>query len=200
MVNELIFTDQDLITAMKNGNQRAFEELYERYWPEVYSMIYRRVRDKEVTKDIVQDIFINLWRYRDRIIAERSLAPWLNVAARKQAISWYRKQLSTKQREAQYQDGEVLVPSSSTELEAKELQNLLDREIERMPVNMKQSFQLSRYENKSIREIASELSLSEQTVRNNISIALERLRSKTRKFYAEPANLAGVLVILFTKI
>ena len=199
-MNELIFTDQDLITAMKNGDQKAFEELYERYWPEVYSMIYRRVRDKEVTKDIVQDIFINLWRYRDRIIAERSLAPWLNVIARKQAISWYRKQLSTKQREAQYQDGEVLVPSSSTELEAKELQDLLDREIERMPVNMKQSFQLSRYENKSIREIASELCLSEQTVRNNISIALERLRSQTRKFYSEPANLAGVLVILFTKI
>jgi RNA polymerase sigma-70 factor (family 1) len=200
MVNEPIFTDQDLITAMKSGNQKAFEELYDRYWPEVYNMIYRRVSDREVTKDIVQDIFINLWLYRDRIIAERSLAPWLNVTARKQAISWYRKQLSTKQREAQYQDGEALVLPSSAEFEAKELQDLLDREIEKMPVNMKQSFQLSRYENKSIREIAFELCLSEQTVRNNISIALERLRSQTRKFYAEPANLAGVLVILLTKI
>lgn len=200
MVSELIFTDQGLITAMKNGDQKAFEELYDRYWPEVYSMIYRRVNDREVTKDIVQDIFINLWLYRDRIMAERSLAPWLNVTARKQAISWYRKQLSTKQREGQYQDSEVLVPPSSTEFEAKELQDLLDREIEKMPVNMKQSFQLSRYENKSIREIASELCLSEQTVRNNISMALERLRTQTRKFYTEPANLAGVLVILFTKI
>lgn len=199
-MNDLIFTDQDLITAMKNGDQKAFEELYDRYWPEVYSMIYRRVSDREVTKDIVQDIFINLWLYRDRIIAERSLAPWLNVIARKQAISWYRKQLSTKQREIQYQDSEALVLPSSAEFEAKELQDLLDREIEKMPVNMKQSFQLSRYENKSIREIAFELCLSEQTVRNNISIALERLRSQTRKFYAEPANLAGILVILLTKI
>lgn len=185
---------------MKSGNQKAFEELYDRYWPEVYSMIYRRVSDREVTKDIVQDIFINLWLYRDRIIAERSLAPWLNVIARKQAISWYRKQLSTKQREIQYQNSEALVLPSSAEFEAKELQDLLDREIEKMPVNMKQSFQLSRYENKSIREIAFELCLSEQTVRNNISIALERLRSQTRKFYAEPANLAGILVILLTKI
>lgn len=199
-MNELTLTDQDLITAMKNGDQKAFEELYDRYWPEVYRMIYRRVRDREVTKDIVQEIFINLWRYRSRIIAERSLAPWLNVTARKQAISWYRKQTSTKQREALYQDAEVVVPSASTEFEAKELQDLLNQEIERMPVNMKQSFQLSRDENKSIREIAAELCLSEQTVRNNISLALERLRSQTRKFYAEPANLAGVLVILFTKI
>ncbi|MNL35835.1 Sigma-70, region 4 [compost metagenome] len=61
---------------------------------------------------------------------------------------------------------------------------------------MKLSFRLSRYENKSIKEIAAELSLSEQTVRNNISMALERLRLQTRKFYAEPANLAGVIVVL----
>nr|WP_305121166.1 sigma-70 family RNA polymerase sigma factor [Pedobacter xinjiangensis] len=184
---------------MKDGDQKAFEQLYERYWPEVYAMIYRRICDRETTKDIVQEIFINLWRYRDRIIAERSLAPWLNVTAKKQAISWYRKQTSTRQREMLYQQDGTL-PTSSTILEAKELQDLLDSEVEKMPVNMKQAFQLSRYENKSIKEIAAELSLSEQTVRNNISMALERLRSQTRKFYSEPANLAGVLAVLLTKI
>ncbi len=198
-MSQTLLTDQDLIAAMKDGDQKAFEQLYERYWSEVYTMIYRRISDKETTKDIVQEIFINLWRYRDRIIAERSLAPWLNVAAKKQAISWYRKQTSTKQREMLYQQEETLT-TSSTELETKELQDLLDNEIEKMPVNMKHAFQLSRYENKSIKEIAAELSLSEQTVRNNISLALERLRLRTRKFYSEPANLAGVLLVLLTKI
>lgn len=185
---------------MKNGDQKAFEELYEQHWPEVYTMIYRRINDREVTKDILQDIFINLWNYRHRIIAERSLAPWLNSAAKKQTISWYRKHVSTKQRETLYQENETLIVSPPTELETKELQELLDLEIEKMPDNMKLSFRLSRFEDKSIREIATELSLSEQTVRNNISMALERLRSLTKKFYSEPANLAGVLAILLTKI
>lgn len=193
-------TDQYLIMAMQSGDQKAFEALYERYWPEVYTMIYRRINDKEVAKDIVQDIFVNLWRYRDKIIAEGSLAPLLNVTAKKQAISWYRKQTATKQRELLYHEAEVLVAPSTTELETKELQDLLDREIDQMPNNMQQSFRLSRYENKSIKEIAAELSLSEQTVRNNISMALERLRLQTRKFYSEPINLAGVLAILLTKI
>lgn len=184
---------------MKDGDQKAFEALYERYWQEVYTMIYRRIGDKETSKDIVQELFINLWRYKNRIIAERSLAPWLNVAAKKQAISWYRKQTTTRQRELLYHKNETWV-ASPTELEAKELQDLIDREIEKMPANMKQSFRLSRNENKSIKEIATELSLSEQTVRNNISMALERLRLQTRKFYSEPANLAGVLVFLLTKI
>lgn len=193
-------TDQYLIMAMQSGDQKAFEALYERYWPEVYTMIYRRIKDREVAKDIVQDIFINLWRYRDKIIAEGSLAPLLNVTAKKQAISWYRKQTASKQRELLYHEDEVLVAPSTTELETKELQDLLDREIDQMPSNMQQSFRLSRYENKSIKEIAAELSLSEQTVRNNISMALERLRLQTRKFYSEPINLAGVLAILLTKI
>lgn len=190
-------TDQYLIIAMQSGDQKAFEALYERYWSEVYNMIYRRINDREVAKDIVQDIFVNLWRYRDKVIAEGSLAPLLNVTAKKQAISWYRKQSASKQRELLYHGDEVLVAPSTTELETKELQELLDTEIGKMPANMQQSFRLSRYENKSIKEIATELSLSEQTVRNNISMALDRLRLQTRKFYAEPANLAGVLVILF---
>jgi len=195
-VSERLLTDQDLISSMKSGDHKAFEELYGRYWPEVYTMIYRRIGDREITKDIVQDIFINLWRYRDRIIAERSLAPWLNVIAKKQAISWYRKQVAGRQRDQLYQENEAIVVPPTTALETKELQDLLDREIDQMPVNMKLSFRLSRYENKSIKEIAAELSLSEQTVRNNISMALERLRLQTRKFYAEPANLAVVIVVL----
>lgn len=190
-------TDQYLIIAMQSGDQKAFEALYQRYWSEVYTMIYRRINDREVAKDIVQDIFVNLWRYRDQIIAEGSLAPLLNVTAKKQAISWYRKQSASKQRELLYHEDEVLVAPSTTELETKELKDMLDREIDNMPSNMRASFRLSRYENKSIKEIATELSLSEQTVRNNISMALDRLRLQTRKFYAEPANLAGVLVILF---
>ncbi|MFA4869965.1 MAG: sigma-70 family RNA polymerase sigma factor [Pedobacter sp.] len=195
-MSERLLTDQDLISSMKSGDHKAFEELYGRYWPEVYTMIYRRIGDREITKDIVQDIFINLWRYRDRIIAERSLAPWLNVIAKKQAISWYRKQVAGRQRDQLYQENEAIVVPPTTALETKELQDLLDREIDQMPVNMKLSFRLSRYENKSIKEIAAELSLSEQTVRNNISMALERLRLQTRKFYAEPANLAVVIVVL----
>jgi len=198
-VNQLTLSDQDLVTAMKNGDQKAFEALYEQYWPEVYTMIYRRINDREVTKDILQEIFINLWNYRHRIIAERSLAPWLNSIAKKQTISWYRKQISTKQRETLYQENETLIVPAPTELEAKELQELLDLEIEKMPDNMKLSFRLSRFENKSVREIAEELSLSEQTVRNNVSMALERLRSRAKRFYSEPANLAGILVILLTK-
>jgi RNA polymerase sigma-70 factor (ECF subfamily) len=68
-----------------------------------------------------------------------------------------------------------------------------------MSDTMRKAFVLSRQENKSIREIATELSLSEQTIKNNISQALDRLRKKTQLFYSEPANLLGVVLILLTQ-
>jgi len=185
---------------MQRGDQSAFEALYHRYWPEIYTMIYRRIGDREVAKDIVQDIFINLWRHRSRVVAERALAPWLNAVAKKQAVSWYRKEMALRRRETSYQEAETLVAPATTGLETGELHDILEREIEKMPANMKKSFRLSRYEDKSIREISVELSLSEQTVRNNISMALDRLKLQARKFYSEPANLAGVLAVLLTKI
>lgn len=194
-------TEENLLSALKSGDEKAFEVLYERYWPEVYTMIYRRIGDKEATKDIVQNIFVNLWLSREKIIAERSLAPLLNTTARKKAISWYKKNLATQQRETNFQSVmDEPGHSPQTDMEAKELQAFLDKEIEKMPPTMKQTFLLSRYENKSIREIAAELSLSEQTIRNNISMALERLRDKAQQFYTEPANLAGIIAILLTKV
>jgi RNA polymerase sigma-70 factor (ECF subfamily) len=101
-------------------------------------------------------------------------------------------------REAQFQHDQVqYAPDSS--LDAKELESVINDEIASMSDTMRKAFVLSRHENKSIREIATELSLSEQTIKNNISQALDRLRKKTQSFYAEPANILGVLIILLTK-
>ncbi|MDO7743052.1 MAG: RNA polymerase sigma-70 factor, partial [Pedobacter sp.] len=73
-------TDDQLIFAMRKGDQSAFKVLYDRYWPEVYTMVYRRIGDEESTKDIVQDIFVNLWLSIKEIVLESTLAPYLNKA------------------------------------------------------------------------------------------------------------------------
>ncbi len=192
-------TDQELIAALQKGDEAAFKTLYEKYWAEVYTMIYRRIGDVDDSKDIVQNIFVNIWISRKNIIAEKSLAPWLNTAARTKAISHYKKKYASINRDTCFQNDLPEHYSPEFNLEAKELESVFKDEIEKMPDTMQKTFLLSRYENKSIREIAIELSLSEQTIKNNISQALERLRRKAKTFYAEPANLAGILIFLLTK-
>lgn len=191
-------TDKLLLTALKKGDELAFSVLYDRYWAELYTMCYRRTGDEDAAKDIVQNIFVNLWTSRKEILIENTLAPYLNRAVRNRTISFYKKNMASMSRDAQFQHEQVqYAPDSS--LDAKELEAVINDEIASMSDTMRKAFVLSRQENKSIREIATELSLSEQTIKNNISQALDRLRKKTQSFYAEPANILGVLIILLTK-
>ena len=192
-------TDDILLASLQSGSEDAFKILYNRHWEGVYTMIYRRLGDEEVAKDIVQNIFVNLWTSRNEIRVESSLAPYLNRAARNRAISYYKKNISDMIRDTGFQTEQVQY-SPEFDLEVKELEAVINEEIEKMPDTMRRTFVLSRRENKSIREIAAELSLSEQTIKNNISQALDRLRRKTKLFYSEPANLAAIVVILLTKI
>jgi len=192
-------TDNILLAALQKGDENAFHVLYEKYWADVYTMVYRRIGNEDDAKDIVQNIFLNIWLSRESILAEKSLAPWLNVAARTKSISYYKKKVTDLNRNTSFQREQGDSYSPEFNLEAKELESFFDQEIAKMPETMRNSFLLSRRENKSIREIAAELSLSEQTIKNNISQAMERLRKKSMRFYTEPVNLAWIVIILLTK-
>lgn len=194
-----IDTDDTLLLAIQKGDQSAFKVLYERYWKEVYTMVYRRLRDDEAAKDIVQNIFVNLWISRKVITIESTLAPYLNRAAKNRTISFYKKNQADFSRDHIFQDDQVQ-HSIEHDLEAGELKAFFKKEIEDMPDTMRKAFILSREENKSIREIASELSLSEQTIKNNISQALERLKKKAKHYYSDPTNLALLFTVALTKL
>ncbi|WP_442590833.1 RNA polymerase sigma factor [Pedobacter sp. AW31-3R] len=191
-------TDDDLLLALRKGDASAFKVLYERYWKEVYTMVYRRLRDEESAKDIVQNIFVNLWTSRKEISIDSTLAPYLNRAAKNRTISFYKKNEATFSRDYLFQDEQVQHPIDLA-LEAGELEAFFKEEIDSMPDNMRKAFILSREENKSVREIAAELSLSEQTIKNNISQALDRLRKKSKRYYSDPTNLAVLFAVALTK-
>ncbi|MNL57723.1 RNA polymerase sigma factor [compost metagenome] len=77
-------------------------------------------------------------------------------------------------------DQYLIGTTSEDELIAKELARLLENEMSRMPDTMRSVFRLSRSEDMSIKDIANQLSLSEQTVKNNVSMALNRLKFKLK--------------------
>jgi RNA polymerase sigma-70 factor (family 1) len=192
-------TDHHLLSALQKGDEAAFRVLYEKYWADVYTTVYRRIGDEDDAKDIVQNIFMNVWFMRESILAEDSLAPWLKVAARTKSISYFKKKMTELHRNFSFHQEQSDSNSPELNFEVKELESVFDREIARMPEIMRNSFLLSRRENKSIREIAAELSLSEQTIKNNISQALARLRKKSIRFYTEPVNLVWIIILVLTK-
>ncbi|HMI01081.1 MAG TPA: RNA polymerase sigma-70 factor [Pedobacter sp.] len=170
-------SDKELFQAMRSGDEYAFQSIFNRHWQPLLAFVCKLISDEDQAKDIVQNAFIEIWHKKETLLVQDSLMPYLTVITKNEVMSLFRKD------KIRLAGDEILIANlkrvnhPDEHLIAGELQSAIDTELVKMPSNMRQCFQLSRYEQKSIRDIANELMLSEQTVKNNISEALRRLRN-----------------------
>lgn len=176
-------SDSDLFSLLAEPEkEKAFVEIIDRYKKDLYRLSYFKTGSSPDSEEIVQDVFISLWNNREKITVGNSLAPYLFQSVKNRVISFY----VNKKRKIPFSDlldikYEPAVLSVEEHIITHETENFLQEEIEKMPSTMKRIFHLSRYEHLSVKEIASVLSLSEQTVKNNISNALRILSKKLKK-------------------
>lgn len=176
--------DKELFDLVKEGNTQAFSVLFDRYGNTLLSFILKRIGSITDAEDILQDVFASLWKRRHNIEIEDSIYPYLFKATKYEVIDWIthdQKRIRHFERLVLPLENEPVSTSNSDEkLMVKELSFVLDNEIANMPTTMQSAFNLSREEGLSIKEIAFRLSISEQTVKNNISLALSRLKLKAK--------------------
>jgi RNA polymerase sigma-70 factor (family 1) len=189
-------SDKELVEALRYGDEDAFECLFERHWHSLYGFVYKMISDKDQTKDVLQNTFLEVWKRKETLFAEDSILPFLLKVAKNEVITLFRKD------KVRLAGDEILISNLQREnltddkLLATELQDAIDSELIKMPVNMRKCFHLSKYEQMSIKDIATELLLSEQTVKNNISEALKRLRNALTSNWGYLALLIPVTINL----
>jgi RNA polymerase sigma-70 factor (family 1) len=172
-------TDIELATLVQQGDHAALAEVYTRYQPVLYSHAYRRFPDREQVRDIVQDVFVYLWNNREHIQLTSGLAAYLYASVRNKILNHFRDQ---KVRSAfslsllAFMDHGRNITDDL--LREKELIQLVEKEVARLPPQMRLIFEMSRNGHKTHQEIADELSLSHHTVRTQIRNALRILRVK----------------------
>jgi RNA polymerase sigma-70 factor (ECF subfamily) len=167
-------SDAQLLQAIRQGDAAAFKELYDRYWQRLYLKACQRV-DKTEAKDIVQEIMTTLWRRRNDIFTfdDGQIGRYLFTAVKYRVISHYAYSAGEIPNDSLFE-----VPSMAGHpLEAKEFTEFIESEIRQLPPRMQQIFRLSREEDLSIADIAAQLEISEQTVKNQLTEALRRLRT-----------------------
>jgi len=172
-------SDEELFKLVVQDHERAFAILFDRYKVSLFRQIYQRTNSVAESEDILQNIFISLWKNRDRLEIKGSIQPYLMGAAKRGVFALYAKTAKEIRHFHLLQvEGEPFEYPAEEFLIANELKDLMDMEVQKMPSTMRKVFQLSRKEHISVREIASLLNVSEQTVKNNITMALQRLRLK----------------------
>ena len=182
-------SDNSLLELIQSENHLAFSALVDRYWVKLYKHLCFRIRNENEAKDIVQDIFLSLWNNRNTVFCDDSgsIAPYLFKAARYCAIDYFSKPETTIPYENAL-SAVLLYPSKAEADESfllKELENLISKELAEMPDRLQKPFMLSREGQLSIKEIAKQLSLSEQTVKNNISTVIQRLKLKVTHYNSD---------------
>jgi len=171
------FSDTLLLQQIKADDHSAFDVLFDRYWKKLYQSAMARVRDEGIAQDIVQEIFIKVWDRRADIDIKTSFENYLLNAVRFNVISHYR---SKKVTELNLQNAlervNLLEDSIHSLTDYLELEKTLQEAVECMPEMLKRVYQL-RSENQSIKDIATELGLADQTVKNYLTEASRRLRN-----------------------
>lgn len=169
--------DQALVTLLRQGDKEAYTIIYDRYKNLLYSHAYRKLGDPEEVKDVLQELFTNLWNKRADIPVTMNLSGYLYAGIRNRVLNL----LSHKQVESKYitslqQFIEDEAYTTDLAIREKEFAALIQKEIDMLPPKMREVFLLSRKEYLTHQEIADKLSISEQTVAKQVTNALRILR------------------------
>ena len=179
-------SDNELFELIKRSSYPAYNELYRRHWKYIYGIAYKKTLDKDDAFDLTQNVFMEFYDKREKLVINLPLKNFLRTAIIYKLAKYFRTRgfqerhyLNFQQFLSQAQEAESLLDSleiKEAEMKFEEMVELVYQAIDEMPEKMKEVFLMSRSEQYSITEIADKLNISPQTVKNQVSKALSRIR------------------------
>ena len=173
-------SDSALIEKMIAGDEAALSTMYDRYAPMLFGVLMRILRDEQAAEEILQDLFLQLWRNANRFDASRgSLSGWLLVIGRNRAISRLRGRGSREVlEEADGDYASVFVSAQNLEDEAArtQLMNRLTTAIATLPPEQRQAVELAYFEGMTQSEIATRTGAPLGTVKTRVRTAMQSLK------------------------
>lgn len=188
-------SDKELISRLAEDGEQVIDLLFRRYYRFVCVAVYRILSDENLSEDIAQEVFYELWKKRHRINIQTSLKAYLKRAAVNKSLNYIRDQ---KIKFEEVGKAPVLsTKSHNAQLEAKELQEQINLAVNALPERCRIIFSLSRFEEMSYQEIANTLQISTKTVENQISKALKILRQAIGPYLSKDTLLLLVFFYHF---
>jgi RNA polymerase sigma-70 factor (ECF subfamily) len=171
-----------LIALFKQGDEKAFDIIYERHFIRLVNLAHKKTGQLEASQELVQDIFISLYRQLPGLQEDTQLENYLFIALRNRVYNFHRQQLAQLRKEQAFmQDLPVSTRESNGMLELKELETFLKNKVQELPAQCRTVFLLSRESQLSNKEVAERLNISVNTVEQHMRKALRILRSSLGK-------------------
>jgi len=172
--------DSALIAKMTTGDESALSALYDRYSPMLFCMLTRVLIDRQAAEEVLQDVFLQLWRNASRFDANRgSLPTWLMVIGRNRAISRLRGRRDREVLEEQEGDfASTFASSQNIEDDAARAQSAksIKTALDKLPAEQRQAVELAYFEGMTQSEIAAKTGAPLGTVKTRMRTAMQSLR------------------------
>ncbi|HBL77310.1 MAG: hypothetical protein A2W90_21935 [Bacteroidetes bacterium GWF2_42_66] len=157
-------------------NENTFEKLYDEYYSSLCFFANKYLQDLDLSRSLVQELFVNLWLKREKIVVRDSIKPYLYKAVRNKSIDYLRESKKSV-RLSDISESRLNSPFED-KLEEAELNNRINQSINELPEKCREIFLLCRFEGLKYNQIADKLNISVKTVEMQMGIALKKLRSK----------------------
>lgn len=191
MGKQITDNEPQLIFSLKNGSYKAFERIYQLYAKRLFAYSMQFTKSQEESEEIVQDVFMRLWTNRTKIRQENTLRSLLFIMTKHYLINAFRTKINQPEfEEYVHYRNELSVDETSQHLEYEEFIAKFHAILKTLPETQQKVITLSKIEQLTNKEIAEKLSLSEQTVKNQLSLGLKFLKEKLE-------NIGISLMLLF---
>ncbi|SEO11317.1 RNA polymerase sigma-70 factor, ECF subfamily [bacterium A37T11] len=190
------FVSQDEIKLLINDNQTAFKRIYIQYSEKVYSLAFHFLKDVSDSEDMVQETFLKLWINRKNMDTEGNLWVYIYVICKSLCLNKLREMSRSKEMMHELTSRiELYNLYIESHIHAKEIAHLSQKVIEGLPAQQKLVFKLSREEGLTHQQIAQQLHISVNTVKNHMVQALRTL--KKYLFVNDPPFSLVLIFFLF---
>jgi len=186
------YDEVTVLLAVTAGDQKAFGELFFRYKDRVYTIALTYTENRVIAEEVVQDVFVRVWKSRHKLRAIDTFSSWIHVIARNRALTALRKIAREGERR------EELISYLPTEVSDAEervqdtyMEELLETALTRLSPQQRKVFVLSRLQGRSRKEVAEILHLTPATVSVHLTIALRSIRA----FLTNHLELSSLLLL-----
>lgn len=172
-----------LIKLKESDEEKFIEYLFRTYYASLCKSVNNIVRDTDAAEDIVQDVFIKVWRRREHLDLSRSIQSYLFRSCMNTALNYLEKyKKNTSMEEESIYTTAFSSNATQEELDAQEMHGRIQKAVNALPPKCKMVFSMSRYEEMSYADIAKTLDISQKAVEKHMSKALRILREHLKAF------------------
>lgn len=193
MKNQVDIYEKILLSALKNGDVKAFDKLFADYGKRLYYFAYGYLKSREDAEGLVQEIFLKIWKNRDNLNPDLSFKAYLFKIAYHFILEFFEK--SNRQRAYKHQLLEEAIEFTDETNERLNYQMLLEKVeilIQKLPSHQKDVLLKRKKEGIPVKEIAEQLGISPKTVENHLTEGIKNLKNGLGK-----EDISVLLLFLF---